>query len=157
MSKTPKDRLHLHHTCYPRSVSASIIRGEANFVVPEDTGMVDAVLTQLLALDPATDEIMINGMALLNTSERAVGYVKETAHSITNTFLSCLTDQTRTMESRAKEVAQCTIGELTLTLSIGFLMGTAIGFAAGLKFEPVDGDDEDGEDDPGPDYDGPMV
>lgn len=103
------------------------------FSVPTDAGPIDALVEYICSRPPEMDEVLVNVMALMFTSPKTRMVIETTADVVKQ----CKNEPVGDPELRAME----------FLLAVGFLTGTAIGFAAGLEFESDDnGDEFDGMD-----------
>jgi hypothetical protein len=152
---------HPHqHDCNPRTThdSASFSH-DYNFIIPDSPTPIDEVITSLMDSSTKSREIIVNAELLLQTSKAVSVYAESVLSTITHQFQSSANAAEGKTREEMKEIAgkllESTITEIRLLFTLGFLTGTAVGFAVGLQFEPDEGDGE--EDEEGPDYDGPMV
>jgi|SRR5579864_2892587 len=125
-------------------VKGSIDPGNPTYLLPDNHTPLDLVINDLRTRKQ-DDEIIVNAMKLLSESSEAKGV----ADRIRQEMITAMNPPETTRELIVK-LTYC----LELLMAIGFLTGTAVGFAAGLQFEPSDDDDD--EDYP-PDYDDPMI
>ena len=114
--------------CRHRTLTAVIPNQDPpTFSVPTEPGPIDELLVYLCTHDPEVDEVVVNAMELLFKSQRAHGLIEETG---------------KQLQSGVEINARQTYA-LELLMAMGFLTGTAIGFAAGLEFESGDDDEFD--------------
>jgi hypothetical protein len=141
------------HKCRHRRIDAAAFVPGANptFTIPPDTTPLDEALEYLGRKDdPAVNELIVDTMGLMTISSKGrdiIGVVMKTLVELLDSG-----DLNKMGETGEKAFADLQ-HHLELLMALGFLSGTAIGFAAGLQFEEA----SDDEDDEGPDYEGPMV
>jgi hypothetical protein len=131
--------------CRPRASRLESLLNSQSFtqIVPPDPTYLDDALEYLCARDPATDEVIVSTMELMSVSQRAKAIIDATFEKISVTILA----EDKTMADTCGELTRA----MELLMSMGFLAGTAIGFAAGLEME-----EEDGEEDDDP-FESPMI
>jgi hypothetical protein len=136
----------MSHKCRHRIITdaAYVPHSDPTFSIPPDPGPIDDAMEYLLhTKTPEVEEIMLSTTKLIFESTRCRIFL--------DTIFELLEDTT--CPTTAQNVPKI-YHQLAYVMAMGFLSGTAIGFAAGLQFEAVD---EDENDDDGPDYEGPMV
>jgi hypothetical protein len=135
--------------CRPRASRLESLLNSQSFpqIVPPDPTHLDDALEYLCARDPATDEVIVSTRELMSVSQRAKAIIDTTFDKISVTIETTLLTEEKTIADARGELTRA----MELLMSMGFLAGTAIGFAAGLEMEEDDGD---GDDDP---FESPMI
>lgn len=138
--------------CRPRTSCLKSLLNSQSFpqiskISPLDPTCLDDTLEYLCARDPATDEVIVSTMDLMSISQRAKAIIDATFDKISVTIETTLSTEEKTIADARMELTHA----MELLMSMGFLAGTAIGFAAGLVMEEDDGDDYD---DP---FESPMI
>jgi hypothetical protein len=141
--------------CRPRASRLESLLNSQSFpqIVPPDPTHLDDALEYLCARDPATDEVIVSTMELMSVSRRASVVIQVTNDKLQAAFRKFITATTfrePTEEEKTQAITEAK-SAMELLMSMGFLAGTAIGFAAGLEIEEDDGD---GDDDP---FESPMI
>ena len=124
------------HNCRHRTLTTVISNPDPpTFSVPSEPGPIDELLVYLCSKNPEVDEVIVNAMALMFSSQRALALIETTGNEINNPGSAM---------DIYKPISKETMRALELLMAMGFLTGTAIGFAAGLEFESSE-DDDDGD------------
>jgi hypothetical protein len=161
---------HNHHynripDCTPRIESTrgkTVLPTTTSFVLPDNSTPIDLLITELTDDTPESTEIVTNATKLISTCSSVRSCIVATTNKVNKNLFEAITQVSKgksTLQDAARESATYMCEELMLLFVFGFLSGTAVGFAAGLKFAPDDenGDEDYDDNDDGPDYDGPMV
>ena len=124
--------------CRHRTLTAVIPNQDPpTFSVPTEPGPIDELLVYLCSKDLEVDEVVVNAMELLFKSQRAKDLITGTGENLAVIGPGG--------GAQVGTPTERTIYALELLMAMGFLTGTAIGFAAGLEFESGDGDEFDDE------------
>lgn len=127
--------------CRPRTI-ITVTAQSFPPIIDRDPTHLDQALEYLCARDPATDEVIVSTMELMSISHRASTVISTTSSQIEAALKKSQAAGSQTELQAAVTEAR---SAMELLMAMGFLAGTAIGFATGLEMEADDGD---GDDDP---------